>query len=94
MLCDGDIVVMDNMRTHHAKEVKKIIEEFKINVIFLPPYSPDYNPIEKMWSKIKAILRKIKARSDSELTAAVNDAFNLISLSDCIGWFRSCFAGC
>ena len=90
-LCDGDIVVMDNMRTHHAKEVKKVIEELKINVIFLPPYSSDYNPIEKMWSKIKSVLRKLKARSDSDLTAAVKKAFELVSSGDCLGWFDSCF---
>ncbi len=61
-LREDDIVVMDNMRTHHSKAVKKIIEELKLNVIYLPPYSPDFNPIEKMWSKIKAVLRKLKIR--------------------------------
>ncbi|MCM1024223.1 MAG: transposase [Prevotella sp.] len=90
-LRDSDIVVMDNMRTHHAKTVKKVIEELKINVIFLPPYSPDYNPIEKMWSKVKAVLRKLKARSASELTSATNEAFDLISVDDCCGWFGSYF---
>lgn len=93
-LGDTDIVVMDNMRTHHAKEVKKVIEELKINVIFLPPYSPDYNPIEKMWSKVKAVLRKLKARSASELTVAINEAFDLISADDCCGWFDSYFIRC
>ena len=52
------IVIMDNMRTHNSKEVKKVIKDLKINVVYLLPYSPDMNPIEKMWSKIKSILRK------------------------------------
>ncbi len=80
---------MDNMRTHHSKAVKKIIEELKINVIFLPPYSPDFNPIEKMWSKIKAVLRRIKVRVPSDLNDAVNTAFSLVTGSDCCGWFSA-----
>ncbi len=88
-LREGDIVVMDNMRTHHAKAVKKVIEELKLNVIYLPPYSPDLNPIEKMWSKIKAVLRKIKVRIPSELPDAVNIAFSSVTQSDCSGWFSS-----
>ncbi len=88
-LRDDDIVVMDNMRTHHSKAVKKVIEELKINAIFLPPYSPDFNPIEKMWSKIKAVLRRIKVRVPSDLTDAVNTAFSLVTQSDCCGWFSA-----
>ena len=63
ILRNGDIVIMDNMRTHHSKEVKKVLEDLKIKVIFLPAYSPDFNPIEKMWSKIKSVLRKLKVRT-------------------------------
>ncbi len=88
-LREDDIVVMDNMRTHHSKAVKKVIEELKINVIFLPPYSPDFNPIEKMWSKIKAVLRRIKVRVPSDLNDAVNTAFSLVTGSDCCGWFSA-----
>ncbi len=88
-LNEGDIVVMDNMRTHHAKAVKKVIDELQINVIYLPPYSPDFNPIENMWSKIKAILRKLKVRVLSELPSAVDLAFSFVSQSDCLGWFSS-----
>ena len=87
---DGDIVIMDNMRTHHAKAVKKVIEDLKINVIYLPPYSPDFNPIEKMWSKIKSILRKLKARTLNVLPNAIEYAFSKICTLDCIGWFSSC----
>ena len=88
-LNEGDIVVMDNMRTHHSKAVKKVIDELQINVIYLPPYSPDFNPIENMWSKIKAILRKLKVRVLSELPSAVDLAFSFVSQSDCFGWFSS-----
>ena len=85
-----DIVIMDNMRTHHSKEVKKVIKDLKINVVYLPPYSPDLNPIEKMWSKIKSILRKLKARDLNNLLEAIGYTFSKICVSDCIGWFHSC----
>lgn len=84
-----DIIVMDNMRTHHSKAVKKVIDELKINVIYLPPYSPDFNPIENMWSKIKSVLRKLKARVLSELRPAIEIAFSCVSPSDCLGWFSA-----
>ena len=50
---------MDNMRSHHAKDVKKVLEQSGIKYLYLPPYSPDLNPIEKLWSKMKAFLRKV-----------------------------------
>lgn len=58
--------------------------------LYFPPYSPDLNPIEKMWSKIKAFLRKEKIRIASELPEAITRAFSNIHPSDCLGWFRSC----
>lgn len=88
-LHEGDIVIMDNMRTHHSKAVKEVIEELKINVIFLPPYSPDFNPIEKMWSKIKSVLRKLKVRDLNLLSDALEYAFSCVTNSDCYGWFSS-----
>ena len=91
ILCNGDIVIMDNMRTHHSKEVKKVLEDLKIKVIFLPAYSPDFNPIEKMWSKIKSVLRKLKVRTLDNLSNAIDSAFSSISPSDCHGWFSSCY---
>lgn len=90
-LHDGDIVVMDNMRTHHSNVVKKVIEEYKINVLFLPPYSPDFNPIEKMWSKIKSVLRNLKIRNLNNLSDAIKFAFSCVKPSDCVGWFCSAF---
>lgn len=85
----GDVIIMDNMRSHHVKDVKDVIEKAGMGLLYLPPYSPDFNPIEKMWSKIKAILRKLKIRVSTELPVAVNNAFSQITVTDCQGWFRS-----
>ena len=63
----GDIVVLDNLRCHKDSYVQRLIETAKAQVCFLPPYSPDFNPIEKMWSKIKAYLRKVCARTQEAL---------------------------
>lgn len=76
---------MNNMRTHNSKKVKKVIEELEINVVYLPPYSPDFNPIEKMWSKIKSILRKLKIRALENLPEAVRYSFSTVYTSDCLG---------
>ena len=85
-----DIVVMDNMRSHHAKVVKNLLDEKHIQYLYLPPYSPDYNPIENMWSKIKANMRKQKVRTAALLSEAIRKAFSTIRTSDCMGWFRAC----
>ena len=74
-LSKEDIIVMDNMRSHH---------------LYLPPYSPNLNLIEKMWSKLKAFLRKEKIRIASELPSAISKGFLTIRPKDCIGWFHSC----
>ena len=91
-LSKTNIIIMDNMRSHHAKIVTKVLEQSGIAYLYLPPYSPDLNPIEKMWSKIKANLRKQKIRIAAELPEAIQEAFSTVCQSDCIGWFRSC--GC
>lgn len=85
-----DLVVMDNMRSHHAKIVTEYLDKAGISYTYLPPYSPDLNPIEKMWSKMKAILRKQKVRVASELAEAVKRALKTVSCTDCVGWFHSC----
>ncbi|MCI8400607.1 MAG: IS630 family transposase [Lachnospiraceae bacterium] len=89
-LSRDDVIVMDNMRSHHAKAVQQLLDSSGIKYLYLPPYSPDLNPIEKMWSKIKAYLRKEKIRIVSELPDAVEKAFSTINPSDCSGGFRSC----
>ena len=89
-LSEADIIVMDNMRSHHAKAVKQLLDSSKVTYLYLPPYSPDLNPIEKMWSKLKAFLRKEKIRMASELPSAISKGFLTIRPTDCIGWFHSC----
>jgi transposase len=86
----GDIVVMDNLSSHKDAESQKSIEDAGAYVWYLPPYSPDFNPIEKMWSKMKAFLRKTAARTQQCLYQAIADALATISLSDIRGWFKSC----
>jgi transposase len=88
-----DIVVLDNLSVHKMAEVREIIEKTGASLLFLPPYSPDFNPIEKMWSKMKTILRKLKARTDRQLDKAIQKAFMDITVSDAIGWFKSCGYG-
>lgn len=70
----GNVVIMDNMRSHHAKIVTELLDKAGISYLYLPPYSPDLNPIEKMWSKMKAILRKNKICVASELPEVVKAA--------------------
>ena len=89
-LSEADIIAMDNMRSHHAKAVKQLLDSSKVTYLYLPPYSPDLNPIEKMWSKLKAFLRKEKIRMASELPSAISKGFLTIRPTDCIGWFHSC----
>lgn len=86
----GDIVVMDNLAPHKHPSIREMIATVGAEVWYLPPYSPDFNPIEKMWSKIKARLRKAKARTQATLTVAVAKALKAVSTSDAMGWFQSC----
>ena len=81
---------MDNMKSHHAKAVKTLLDKAKVPYLYLPPYSPDLNPIEKLWSKVKALLRKYKARTADQLPDAIQIAFHSVTASDCYGWFDSC----
>lgn len=83
----GDVVVMDNLACHKVTGVREAIEEAEAHVVYLPPYSPDLNPIEEMWSKIKAYLRKVKARSLDNLLPAISAAFLLVCINDIRGWF-------
>lgn len=85
----GDIIVMDNMRSHHVKAVGETIEAAGMVLLYLPPYSPDMNPIEMLWSKLKSILRKAAIRQRDILTDAISTAFSCISYSDCCNWFSA-----
>lgn len=87
-LSPGDIVVLDNCSAHKACDVLDPIYEKGASVLFLPEYSPDLNPIELMFSKIKAILRKLKPRSFDELVTSMGNALNSVAFSYIIGWFK------
>jgi transposase len=86
----GDIVVMDNLSVHKSPEVVALVQAMGAEVRFLPAYSPDLNPIEKMWSKIKALLRSAEARTPEELDEAISQAFSKITAKDAAGYFASC----
>ena len=91
----GDIVVLDNLSAHKDKEALALIAAAGAEVWFLPPYSPDLNPIEKMWSKVKEFLRLAKARTFDALLAAIGNALKTITAQDAQGWFESCgYATC
>ena len=84
----GDVVVMDNLSVHKVKDILKPVYDKGARVIFLPPYSPDLNPIERAWSKMKSILRKIKARTVDDLKKAVKIALDELTESDTLAWFN------
>ena len=86
----GMYVILDNVGFHKSEEITRIIESVGARVVFLPPYSPDLSPIEKMWSKIKEILRKLKPRSKAEFHDSIGDALNSVEYSDCEEWFECC----
>ncbi|GAC1481931.1 MAG: IS630-like element ISRm10-1 family transposase [Chamaesiphon sp.] len=89
-LWTGACVVMDNLPAHKAKAVRKAIESVGARVEFLSPYSPDFNPIENCWSKIKQFLRAQGARTYTELDQAISEAISLVTDKDIIGWFTHC----
>jgi transposase len=86
----GDIVVMDNLASHKSQAAQAFVESRSAAYLFLPAYSPDYNPIEKMWSKVKQILRSMKACSQEELFDAIAKALSMVTADDAQGWFASC----
>ena len=86
----GDLVIMDNLAVHKVKGIRELIEAVGAKLMYLPPYSPDLNPIEKCWSKIKTYLRSAKARTRTELDQAIKEALLLITAKDASGWFKSC----
>jgi transposase len=85
----GDVVILDNLSTHKIRDVREALEAAGARLLYLPPYSPDFNPIEPMWSKIKQVLRSHAPRSEKELLQAAQTAFNAISTADCKGFFFS-----
>ncbi len=87
-LCPGDVVVMDNLSSHKVAGVRERIEAAGAEVLYLPPYSPDLNPIEKAWSKLKQLLRSVKARTKEALDKAITELLPQISSDNTQAWFR------
>ena len=86
----GDVVVMDNLSAHKRPQIKRMIEAAGATVLYLPPYSPDFNPIEMIWSKVKRLLRTIAARTVDTLHDAFGRAFAAVTPADILGCFRHC----
>lgn len=90
VLRPGQVVVMDNLSPHKAPRVRALIEAAGCRLLFLPPYSPDLNPIEPAWSKLKTLLRGVGARTTDALHAALSSLVDAITTSDAAGYFRHC----
>jgi transposase len=89
-LKSGDIVIMDNLPAHKVTGVRATIESAGARLVYLPPYSPDLNPIEKAFSKLKAILRKAAARTLEDLWAAIAGALTAFEPQECRNYFTAC----
>jgi transposase len=89
----GDVVVMDNLGSHKVSGVREAIEKAQAELVYLPPYSPDLNPIEKAWAKLKQLLRTAKARTTDALEQAIAEALKLISADNARAWFKHCEYG-
>ena len=86
----GQFVIFDNVNFHKSKELIELIESVGVKVVFLPPYSPDLSPIEKMWSKIKEILKRKKPRSKAEFHDSLLEAIMSVNDDDFEEWYESC----
>ena len=86
----GQVVVLDNLGAHRGERVRELVEARGCSLLFLPPYSPDFSPIEEAFSKIKALLRKSKARRRAVLVEAIGRALDAVSAEDARGWFGHC----
>lgn len=86
----GQVVCLDDLNVHKAERVRALIEAAGCTLLFLPPYSPDFNPIEQAWSKLKTLLRGIGARTKDALNIALHDVLESITAQDASGWFAHC----
>ncbi len=86
----GQVVVMDNLLAHKVEGVRRLIEATEAELLYLPPYSPDFNPIEQAWSKIKQQLRSAKARTVESLEAAITHALAQVTANNASAWFAHC----
>ena len=89
-LQSGDVVVLDNVAFHKRASLKEKVEAVGAKVLFLSPYSPDFSPIENLWSKLKTLMRGIGGRTREALETALKQALDLVTLDDIKGWFAHC----
>ena len=89
----GQVVIMDNLSAHKVAGVQQLIAATGARLLYLPPYSPDFNPIEQAWSKIKQWLRSAKARSVEALEGAIAEALRAITADNALAWFSHCGYG-
>jgi len=89
-LLPGQVVIADNLSAHKSQRTRELIESRGASLWFLPPYSPDFSPIENAFSKLKGALRKAAARTKEALQAAISEALNTITTRDALGFFRHC----
>jgi len=89
----GDILIIDNLPAHKSARVTAAVDGAGCMLVYLPPYSPDFNPIENMWSKVKASIRSAAARTLDAVVDAAAVALHSITLSDCAGYFSHCGYG-
>jgi transposase len=92
-LRSGQIVILDNLAAHKVDGVQRLVESTGARLLYLPPYSPDFNPIEQAWSKIKQLLRAAKARTIETLETAIADALAAITHDNARAWFAHCGYG-
>lgn len=90
VLSVGTVVVMDNVRAHHTAGIREAIEAVGARLVYLPPYSPDFSPVEHTGSKVKALVRAEEPRTVKEVVNAIGRALKRVTTSDALGWFRSC----
>ena len=86
----GRVVVMDNLSAHKGERIRRLIEGKGCELVYPPPYSPDFNPIEQAFSKVKGMLRKAEARTREALIEAMGMALSAVSARDASGFFRHC----
>ena len=89
-LKEGQVVVVDNLNAHKGERVRRLVEARGARLLFLPSYSPDFSPIEEAFSKLKALLRRVRARTKETLIEAIGRALDTITSEDARGWFGHC----
>jgi transposase len=89
----GQVVILDNLAAHKVDGVRALVEKTGARLLYLPPYSPDFNPIEQAWSKIKQMLRAAKARTVETLESALASALTAVTVNNARAWFNHCGYG-